>query len=239
VASWAATAVTVSVLPLILASQELPHSDDCRPSGLVGAMMLETAWACPRAGRWWCRSRPRARCRNRTPSQSHLPPEVASVGSSDELSSPPRFRHWHRGGRRDHPGQSPAPAASPIAAARWLSGANTYSAIPRPRRRHAQPCQQPGARDRRADQRRLAGPISPTASQSPIRSRADAFLQVGPWRRYGKRRRAGKRVTLRHRARHWHVGRDRDQCQRIFHRRDRHPGSITGAGKPRPIAAAC
>jgi hypothetical protein len=74
-----------------------------------------------------------------------------------------------------------------------LPGANTYSAVPRARRRHAQPCQQPSARDRRADQRRLAGPISPTASPSPIRSRADAFLQIGPWRPHGKRRRAGKR----------------------------------------------
>jgi hypothetical protein len=33
----------------------------------------------------------------------------------------------------------------------------------------------------------LAGPISPTASPSPIRSRADAFLQIGRWRPHGKR----------------------------------------------------
>jgi hypothetical protein len=43
-------------------------------------------------------------------SPSPLPAEVASVGTPDELSSPRRFRHLHRGGRRDDPGQSPAPA---------------------------------------------------------------------------------------------------------------------------------
>lgn len=46
VAAWAATAITGSVWSLILASQELPHSHDCRPSGLVG-MILELAWTCP------------------------------------------------------------------------------------------------------------------------------------------------------------------------------------------------
>jgi hypothetical protein len=38
-----------------------------------------------------------------------------------------------------------------------LSGANTYSVVPRARGRYAQPCQQPGARDRRADQHRVGG----------------------------------------------------------------------------------
>jgi hypothetical protein len=30
--------------------EPLPHSHDCRPSGLVGAIMLETVWVCPWAG---------------------------------------------------------------------------------------------------------------------------------------------------------------------------------------------
>jgi hypothetical protein len=37
-------------------------------------------------------------------SPAPLPAEVASVGTPDELSSPRRFRHLHRGGRRDHLG---------------------------------------------------------------------------------------------------------------------------------------
>jgi hypothetical protein len=91
------------VWPLILASQELPHSHDCRPSGLVG-MILETAWTCPGlegggAGRArkqdaGTERRARAICRRKSPEPpAPLPPDVASVGTPDELSSPQRFHH--------------------------------------------------------------------------------------------------------------------------------------------------
>ena len=81
VAAWAATAVTGSAWPLILASQELPHSHDCRPSGLVG-MILETAWTCPGlggggAGRPEPNAEPEPFAAGSRPSRQS--PEVASV----------------------------------------------------------------------------------------------------------------------------------------------------------------
>jgi hypothetical protein len=197
-----------------------------RPGSLVGVRMLKTAWVCPRL---------------------EVPPE-----------------DWHHGGRRDHRtpirtlsstneyfGQqdhrghmwaptrawrSPARSAA-SAAARWCCRAPIRIPAAPAFGKHRLPKQ--GARDRRDDRHRARWPDFANGVTIADPMRADGFLQIGPWRHYGKRRRAGKRVTLRRRARHRHVGRDRDQCQRIFHRRDRPPGSITGAGKPRPIAAAC